>query len=120
MSKFRNILPLFSHFCLALLLSVLANGVFFFHSHELDNGRIITHAHPLLTEEQQELPDHGHTEEELIYLDLISHAEYFIFDFEFDFQDLGVSKISADTFVKATDSFVEIEFGFEHRGPPCV
>jgi hypothetical protein len=113
-SQFRNILPLFSHFCLALLLSVLANGVFFFHSHELDNGRIITHAHPLLTEDQE----HGHTEEELIYLDLISDTEYLVFDFHFDFQAADISRTSADTFIKAKDSFQSIEFGFEHRGPP--
>lgn len=116
MSQFRNILPLFSHFCLALLLSVLANGVFFFHSHELDNGRIITHAHPLLTEDQE----HGHTEEELIYLDLISDTEYLVFDFHFNFQALDLIKLPLDTFVKATDSLSEMEFGFEHRGPPYI
>ncbi|MFD2035115.1 hypothetical protein ACFSKL_09950 [Belliella marina] len=120
MNQFRKILPHFSHFCLALLLSVLANGVFFFHSHELDNGRIITHAHPLLTEEQQELPDHGHTEEELIYLDLIAHAEYFIFDFHIDFQVASCDNTTADTFVVSKNSYIDREFGFEHRGPPIV
>ncbi|MCH7397918.1 hypothetical protein MM236_07955 [Belliella sp. DSM 107340] len=120
MDQFRKILPQFSHFCLALLLSVLANGVFFFHSHELDNGRIITHAHPLLTEEQQELPDHGHTEEELLYLDLIAHAEYFLFDFQIDFQEVLALNTTADTFVVSINSYIDTDFGFEHRGPPIV
>jgi hypothetical protein len=119
-SQLRKILPLFSHFCLALLLSVLANGVFFFHSHELENGRIITHAHPLLTEEQQELPDHGHTEEELIFLDLIAHADYFVFDFEYQLLEITPLIATKDMFASAAVAVYEIEFGFDHRGPPVV
>lgn len=83
MKLWRNILPLMSLLSLALMLSILANGVLFFHSHELENGKIITHAHPILLEEESDDPtDHGHTEMELIILDLIAHGEYFAFHFE--------------------------------------
>ncbi|MCH7401541.1 hypothetical protein ACFOUP_13925 [Belliella kenyensis] len=105
---------------MALLLSVLANGIFFFHAHELENGRIITHAHPLLTEEQQELPDHGHTEEELIFLDLIAHADYLIFDLNYELPLISIEIATQDAFLSAGVADFEFHFGFDHRGPPIA
>jgi hypothetical protein len=103
-----------------LMLSILANGVLFFHTHELENGKIITHAHPILTEEQQELPDHGHTESELIILDLIAHAEYFVYGFKIDLPTLTFENqffyfsLYSDTFSRNS------VIGFDHRGPPAL
>jgi len=119
-SLFRKILPLISHFCLALLFSVLANGVFFFHSHQLENGRIITHAHPLLTDEHQELPDHGHSESELIILDFIAHADYLIHYYSVEVPE----EFSFDTESEETYFFqgyyIPLSLGFDHRGPPAI
>jgi hypothetical protein len=100
------------------MLSVLANGVLFFHSHELANGKIITHAHPILTEEQESLPDHGHTERELITLDLISDADYdyFVFDIPFLRIDL-IPVVPEDGFCSLGIAKLH-HVGFEHRGPP--
>jgi hypothetical protein len=94
--------------------------VLFFHVHELENGRIITHSHPILTEEQENLPDHGHTESELLILDLIAHGDYLIFNYQIpvpeklDFRTITFSGIFSKTIVKST------LIGFEHRGPPCI
>lgn len=120
MFQLRKILPLFSHLSLALMLSILTNGVLFFHTHELENGKIITHAHPILTEEQEELPDHGHTEMELIILDLIAHADYFVYHFELELPD---SEIIDQSFVSrfiSHEFLTEIHIGFDHRGPPVI
>ncbi len=97
----------------------MANGVLFFHAHELENGRIITHAHPILTQEQENLPDHGHTESELLILDLIAHADYLIFEYQIpvpekqDYQSITFREIFSITIVKST------LIGFDHRGPPA-
>ncbi|WP_228527706.1 hypothetical protein [Pararhodonellum marinum] len=118
MGKIRAILPTFSHLCLFLLLSVLANGTMFSHSHELENGQIITHAHPILTDNHKELPDHGHSESELILLQLISHAQFLYKDSLLSIPSLiGVTDITFTS--EVSDAiFQEILFGFEHRGPP--
>jgi hypothetical protein len=113
-------LPVVSHFCLALMLSILGNGVLFFHSHELANGKIITHAHPILTEEQETLPDHGHSDTELITLDLLADADYDFFVFELT---LPVSEQSVGASLLVFSSEIVVSqhlFGFEHRGPPSA
>ncbi len=100
------------------MLSILTNGVLFFHTHELENGKIITHAHPILTEEQEELPDHGHTEMELIILDLIAHADYFVYHFDLE---IPANEAINQNFISGFIShefFTTILIGFDHRGPP--
>lgn len=119
MKKFRAIVPFLSHFSLALMLSILANGVLFFHSHEL-NGKIITHAHPILTYEQESLPDHGHTEEELIILDLIEHADYIVYQFEVPVPELVVFDQNFESAFTSTEFFTRVQIGFDHRGPPTI
>ena len=117
MKKFRNIVPFLSHFSLALMLSILANGVLFFHSHEL-NGKIITHAHPILTLEQESLPDHGHTEQELIILDLIAHADYIVYQFEIPIPEFVSFDQNLEVSFSSIEFFTQVVLGFDHRGPP--
>ncbi|MFD2203892.1 hypothetical protein [Shivajiella indica] len=112
-------LPILSHFCLALMLTILANGVLFFHSHELENGRIITHAHPILTQDLQESSDHGHTEMELIILDLIAHAEYFVYDTTIEIPELIESVNGTESIFISQEFFSEVSIGFDLRGPPA-
>jgi len=116
--KIRKILPLFSHFALTLMLTILANGVLFFHTHELDNGRIITHAHPVLSQEQKELPDHGHSEVELITLDLIAHADYFLYTqvVQVPVKQLAPKEVYFEAEVQ--EKSIATILGFDHRGPP--
>lgn len=78
MDLIRKILPSVSHAFLALILLMLANNIFFYHEHSLDNGETIRHAHPFLSEEDEQQRDH--TESELILLDLVTHAQYFLPD----------------------------------------
>jgi hypothetical protein len=103
------------------MLSILANGVLFFHTHELENGKIITHAHPILTEEQEELPDHGHTEMELITLDLIANADYLVFDFSILPIPVLITEDHLIFFgAYSNPSLNSISLGFDHRGPPAL
>jgi hypothetical protein len=101
------------------MLSILANGVLFFHSHEF-NGKIITHAHPILTLEQESLPDHGHTEQELIILDLLAHADYIVYQFEIPIPDLVEFDQIFQSFFTSVEFFSQVQLGFDHRGPPAI
>ena len=120
MSLLRKILPAFSRFCLALMLSILGNGVLFFHSHELANGKIVTHAHPILTEEQESLPDHGHNERELITLDLITDAEYDFFALEIPVPYMAIFRAVPASRYFTPSTALQVKVGFEHRGPPVL
>ena len=70
----------------------------------------------ILTEEQEDLPDHGHTEMELIILDLIAHADYFVYHFELE---LPANEAIEQSYISGFVSLVltEIHIGFDHRGP---
>jgi hypothetical protein len=102
------------------MLSVLANGVLFFHAHELANGKIITHAHPSLTEEQESLPDHGHTETELITLDLIADADYYYVAFEIPVPQAEKQPAETPKGICSEEIIFQTPIGFEHRGPPAI
>ena len=114
----RKILPLLSYLSLALIFAILVNGLLFFHSHELENGRIITHAHPVLTQEQEEKANHGHTEMELIILDLIAHAEYFAYNYTIEVPGLIPLGKWTETIFISNEFFIEFSTGFDLRGPP--
>lgn len=101
------------------MFSILANGVLFFHSHEL-NGKIITHAHPILTLDQESQTDHGHTEQELIILDLIAHADYIVYQFEIPVPELILFDQSFESTFTSIEFFTQVQIGFEHRGPPSI
>jgi hypothetical protein len=101
------------------MLSVLTNGVLFFHSHEL-NGKIITHAHPILSIEQESQPDHGHTEEELIILDLLAHADYIVYQFEVPIPELVTYDQNFESSFTSKEFFTQVQIGFDHRGPPAI
>lgn len=72
----RKILPTLSRALLGLIILMLANNIFFYHEHDLATGETVRHAHPFLSEEEEQQRDHS--ENELILLDLITHAHYFL------------------------------------------
>ena len=118
--QFRKILPYISHMSLALMLTILANGVLFFHSHELDNGKIITHAHPILCADVAAAEDHDHTEKEFLILDLLAHADYFIGDFSIAIPELLIQELETTAIFIAHSFFLEVAIGFDLRGPPAI
>jgi hypothetical protein len=78
MHRIRKILPTLSQAFLGLMVLMLVNNIFFYHEHDLESGETVRHAHPFLSEEEEQQRDH--TENELILLDLITHAQYFLPD----------------------------------------
>lgn len=55
---------------------MFGNTLFFQHIHELDNGRVIAHAHPYAPQDDQK-PDHSHSEAEIVFLDFVTNAHFF-------------------------------------------
>ena len=100
------------------MLTILANGVLFFHSHELDNGRIITHAHPILCSDLGDIDAHGHSEKELFFLDLLAHADYFVCDFSIAIPEIPVQEVDQVSAIYSHDFRLEVAVGFDLRGPP--
>ncbi|MDN3688012.1 hypothetical protein [Cyclobacterium jeungdonense] len=117
MKFFRKIVPLVSYGLLVLVILMLVNSVVFYHEHALESGETIRHAHPFLSEEEEQNRDHS--ENEIILLDMVTHVQYFLPDV------LGfVSGIQAvyevpRPFLLAESPGIQFREILSLRGPPC-
>lgn len=114
----RKILPAISHAFLGVIFLMLANNIFFYHEHDLETGETIRHAHPFFSEEEEQKRDH--TENELILLDMVTHAQYFLPD-RVSYMEHAVS-----TSIRPYVSYIFVAPAFDcHtvlslRGPPIL
>lgn len=116
MRLLRKILPTVSLAFLGLIVLMLANNIFFYHEHDLDTGETIRHAHPFLSEEEEQQRDHS--ENELILLDLITHAQFFLPD-RVDFTEKFCVSYSISSVVYLVDSpSLACDQVLSLRGPP--
>jgi len=96
---------------------VLLNGLTNRHHHVDKQGQVISHAHPI----QQGAEEHEHTQEELIFWDLISNPQFQIGDPEIfipentAFVSYYIQEIYTQPFFKY--SFLVTDF---LRGPPVL
>ncbi|SHM60436.1 hypothetical protein SAMN04488057_102301 [Cyclobacterium lianum] len=63
---------------LVLIHLMLLNNMVFYHEHDLETGETIRHAHPFFSEEEEQKREHS--ENELILLDMLTHAQFFLPD----------------------------------------
>ncbi len=104
---------------LGLYITVLVNGIVFRHSHRLADGTIICHAHPYKSSPGTQFPNHAHTRDELIWLDVFANALYAT-------SDLVVwSALAAIVLFVMTGGvtaapflLVATQVVFQYRGPP--
>lgn len=116
MHLIRNSLPIVSQAFLGLILLMLANNIFFYHEHDLESGETIRHAHPFLSAEEEQQRDHS--ENELILLDLITHAQYFLPD-RVDFAEkISVAYAIYNAFYQADCPSLACKQLVSLRGPP--
>jgi hypothetical protein len=117
-NRIRKILPLISHAFLSLILLMLANSIFFYHEHDLESGETIRHAHPYLSEEDEQNRDHS--ENELILLDLLTHAQYFLPD-RVDLQELAVFELG-EIVIEDSHNLIwsDCQSVVTLRGPPSL
>lgn len=74
----RKIVPIVTYGLLLVLLLMQVNNVIFYHEHVLESGEIIRHAHPFLSEEDEQ--NREHSENEILLLDMLTHVQYFLPD----------------------------------------
>jgi hypothetical protein len=102
---------------LVVWVMLLCNGIFNRHYHVNEEGKTITHAHPVSQSDE----DHQHSEEELIFLDLISNPH---FQNNYSPVELPTISVSENTpFLREDYSiiFEHLVLGAEHlRGPPAL
>jgi hypothetical protein len=112
----RNILPTVSQAFLGLIILMLANNIFFYHEHDLDTGETVRHAHPFLSEEDEQQRDHS--ENELILLDLVTHAQYFLPDRVNFIEKICISFSISSVVYLADSPSLACDQVLSLRGPP--
>ncbi|WP_157231643.1 hypothetical protein [Cecembia lonarensis] len=96
---------------------VLWNGLSNRHYHVDANGQVISHAHPV----QQGEEDHQHSEEELIFWDLISNPVFQVVYPEVNIPENIVSIPNVAEEVYTNPLFESLFLGAEFlRGPPVL
>jgi len=109
-------LPVAIHGFLSLMFLMLANSMFFYHEHNLESGETIRHAHPFLSEEEEQNRDH--TENEILWLDMITHVQYYLPDL-FGFVSISTAEVgTARAVLFIGDPDVEFFDVLTLRGPP--
>ncbi len=116
----KNIRQGFGIFQLIFFCLIMLNSILFIHSHRLDDGRIVIHAHPFFPQEDGTPLPHQHNAGELIILSQsfqpnIVISEISLFDFSAPTLELKYSKAIVDIhFIHKTILYCS------RRGPPTV
>ncbi|MBD3629196.1 hypothetical protein [Cyclobacterium sp.] len=112
----RKILPPVSFGLLVLVHLMLLNSVVFYHEHDLETGETIRHAHPFLSEEEEQ--NREHSENELILLDMLTHAQFFVPEiWGFIAGASGVFEVPSP-FILLESPGLQIREKLSLRGPP--
>ncbi len=94
------------------------NNVLFLHSHQFDNGKIVTHAHPYnKSNDSAPIKSHHHSKTELIFLENLQLL--FIFTF-ISFFVLDVAKKKTCFVINRVFYTQDYEILYLGRAPPLV
>ncbi|MFW5757366.1 MAG: hypothetical protein ACOCYO_01670 [Bacteroidota bacterium] len=106
-------------FSLSLMLMLLANYGFNLHSHQLETGEIITHAHPYPSDstEKRKIPGHEHNGDEIYYYSSL-YLLFFAFPLLFVFAQNQIHYTII--LLSESGSDLQDQFSFETRGPPVA
>ncbi len=75
----KNIIKILSLSLIVFIGLYHLNSVLFTHSHKLENGNIVVHAHPFnRSDANNQEHSHHHSKEELIYLDIQKNLLIFV------------------------------------------
>ena len=109
-------------FLLVLYVLTLINGVVFRHAHRLADGTIVSHAHPYIPVGDNPYQPNNHTQQEIIWLDALSHIPYadwqptlFVLLLPLVISLLNLPPLSRESVFRPAARVV-----FQHRGPPVV
>ncbi|MFO7824708.1 MAG: hypothetical protein R6V72_12280 [Cyclobacterium sp.] len=116
MKFFRKILPAVSFGMLVLVSMMLLNSVVFYHEHDLETGETIRHAHPFLSEEEEQ--NREHSENELILLDMLTHAQFFLPEIWGFIANVNVIYEVPSRIILSESPGLQIREKLSLRGPP--
>lgn len=109
-------------FLLGLYVLTLINGVVFRHAHRLADGTIVSHAHPYIPVGDDPYQPNNHTQQEIIWLDALSHVLYanwqpnpFVL-----LLPLIIGFISFSSLYRTSVFRPAAHVVFRHRGPPVI
>jgi len=120
MKFFRNkfILKFLSFLSISILLLNIANKSVYLHSHQLENGEIVTHAHPFNQQQDHNpLKSHKHSNLEYLLLSAIN-----IFNLAIIVFSLVVFKLITTTkFYFSKTCFKQLYFHYkQNKSPPVL
>jgi len=80
---------------IAIFFGTLFNNTFFFHSHILSNGVVISHAHPFSEKTDSTTPfkSHKHTKYELVLIHMVNSALFLLSFFLIAFSIFAIKSI---------------------------
>lgn len=113
---------LVARFLLVLYVLTLVNGVVFRHAHRLADGTIVSHAHPYIPVGDDPYQPNQHTQQEIIWLDALSHILYA------DWQPsmfvlllpLVIGLLASPPLYRVAVFRPAARVVFRHRGPPVL
>ncbi len=116
----RNFLNKINRFILCLFIGLITgyifNSIFFLHSHTDLNGKKIQHAHPYKkSSDNNSLPTHHHTSDEIVFLEFSSILFEFTNEIVLEHFSSFVSTISSYEYSFSKNSYF---FTKSARGPP--
>jgi hypothetical protein len=94
------------------------NVVVFRHAHRLENGKIITHAHPYCPSEDNPLQPNSHTANELYLLDALTNATFTVDSIEPFVLELAIHFRFLQKAIYLLASFATPQIVHFLRGPP--
>lgn len=111
-----------ARFLLVLYVLTLVNGVVFRHAHRLADGTIVSHAHPYVPVGDDPYQPNNHTQQEIIWLDALSHILYadwqptlFVLLLPMVVGSFNLPPLFQESVFSPAAHVV-----FQHRGPPAL
>ncbi len=118
-AKINNVTMKSVSYLLIVMMGIfIANNILFMHTHKMDDGRIVVHAHPYdKSDDSQPYKSHQHTTKELLFLDNVKLFFVFIFLL---FILLYLVKKSRSSSLFITSFTQPYKFLFTSRAPPIL
>lgn len=103
---------------IGMMLSLIANKTIFYHSHKLENGSVITHAHPYnKTQDSTPFKTHHHTKTDLLFFESLDTLFFVLFLIVSILLSLKKKSFLID---KVKDYFSTYYFPHLGRAPPAL
>ena len=102
---------------IGLITGYIFNSIFFLHSHEGLNGKIIQHAHPYEKHSDKSSPAHQHSSDEIVFIECSSILFEYTNDYVIEHFSYFITAISSYEYSFNPNLYYTAE---NPRGPPTL